>query len=124
MIFLDTHVVVWLFAKERSGFSQSALDYVESNELAISPIVELEVEYLFETNRITTHAPEIIDYLSRTIQLQVEELDFKAIARRATGLKWTRDPFDRIITAHADYCDAKLLTKDRRIHEHYPHAVW
>lgn len=124
MLFLDTHVVVWLYAKERDQFSQSSLDHIESNELAVSPIVELEIEYLFETNRITTHAPEMIDYLARVIQLRVDDLDFRAISHRAAGLKWTRDPVDRLITAHADCHEAQLLTRDGRIHEHYPHAVW
>ena len=37
---------------------------------------------------------------------------------------WTRDTFDRLIVAQAKTRDASLLTKDRTILEHYPHAVW
>ena len=40
------------------------------------------------------------------------------------GVKWTRDPFDRIITAQAELCGAKLLTKDRTIHNYYVNAAW
>ncbi|MCF7950382.1 MAG: hypothetical protein K9L57_01970 [Spirochaetaceae bacterium] len=38
--------------------------------------------------------------------------------------KWTRDPFDRLITAQADIQAASLLTKDGTIRTHYPKAVW
>ena len=39
-------------------------------------------------------------------------------------MKWTRDPFDRLITAQAAVDDSPLLTKDDTIHTYYPKAVW
>ena len=39
-------------------------------------------------------------------------------------MKWTRDPFDRLITAQAALDDSPLLTKDDTIHTYYPEAVW
>ncbi|MEW6429296.1 MAG: hypothetical protein AB1568_14815 [Thermodesulfobacteriota bacterium] len=35
---------------------------------------------------------------------------------------WTRDPFDRIITATAAAREATLLTRDESIRNHYPKA--
>jgi len=67
---------------------------------------------------------DIIEYLSRAVQLKEDSSPFAQIVERATRVKWTRDPVDRILTAHADLLDAQLLTKDRRIHSHYANAVW
>jgi PIN domain nuclease of toxin-antitoxin system len=42
----------------------------------------------------------------------------------AAGLTWTRDPFDRLIAAHAILSGAPLLTADRRILANLPQATW
>ena len=63
MIYLDSHLVVWLYQKEFSLISRKAIDMLENNELSISPIIMLELEYLYEVGRIKEHAQIIIDYL-------------------------------------------------------------
>lgn len=45
-------------------------------------------------------------------------------AHAAAGLTWTRDPFDRMIAAHAIVADTPLLTADRTILDHLPLASW
>lgn len=42
----------------------------------------------------------------------------------AGGFTWTRDPFDRTITAQAARVGAFLLTRDETIRRHYAAAVW
>ena len=42
----------------------------------------------------------------------------------ARDFGWTRDPFDRIITAQADLEKATLITKDATIRAHYSRAMW
>ena len=49
---------------------------------------------------------------------------FSSVVTKALGLKWTRDPFDRLITSQAAIDDSKLLTKDTIIHTYYAEAVW
>ena len=39
-------------------------------------------------------------------------------------MKWTRDPFDRMIAAHAITHDHDLLTKDESILAHCKNAFW
>jgi len=47
MTYLDTHVILWLFARKGEGLSVRALTLIESEtELVISPMVLLELEYL------------------------------------------------------------------------------
>ena len=123
-MYLDTHVVVWLYEKDEQRISPLARELIESSDLLVSPMVLLEVEYLFDTGRINAKAAEVYDYLHDTIELDVCAKPFAAVARKSIGMKWTRDPFDRLITAQAAVDDSRLLTKDDTIHTYYPEAVW
>lgn len=37
---------------------------------------------------------------------------------------WTRDVFDRLITAEADSLSLAIITKDKSIQENYRRAIW
>lgn len=124
MLFLDTHAIVWLYQKDLEQFSQGGLSSLEKESLYVSPAVMLELEYLFEIKRITEHGTTITNYLSEKIGIETDAVSFLPIAERAMKLKWTRDPFDRLITAQANFHSAGLLTKDRSILDHYSHAFW
>jgi len=124
MIFLDTHAVVWLYQKELRLFSAEALIRLEKEQLLVSPAVMLELEYLFEIGRITIHAVEIVDYLVETIGLEIDPISFLPIVEKSLALKWAKDPFDRLLTAHADFRQAVLLTKDKKITANYPRTFW
>ena len=124
MIYLDTHAVIWLFAKNLNGFSPQGKKLIDSEELYISPMVELEIEYLFEIDKIKERSSIIIGYLGEKIGLKVSDTAFSLIIDTARKMKWTRNPFDRIITAQASAQDAVLLTKDRIIQKNYGKAFW
>ena len=124
MIYLDTHVVVWLYLKDKSKFTLPLLTLIDKEELLISPMVELELEFLFEIDRINERAETILAYLNDKTGLKKCEDSFPRIIQQATSMKWTRDPFDRIITAHAAVHDSILITKDRQIRKNYSKAVW
>ena len=51
MIYLDTHVVVWLFLGDLTRLSQAAKTAISTHPIAISPIVTLELTYLHEIGR-------------------------------------------------------------------------
>jgi len=122
--YLDTHVVAWLFAGEAERLSAAARAAIESDELLVSPAVVLELQYLYETKRVSTAAEVVIDDLGRRIGLQVCDLPFIDVVRRALALSWTRDPFDRLIVAQAAVRQAPLVTKDRTIRRRYRAGVW
>ncbi len=123
-MYLDTHVVIWLYQKDEQRISRLGRELIESSDLLVSPMVLLELEYLFETGRTSARAAEVYDYLHHTIQIGVCSKPFAAVARKSIGMKWTRDPFDRLITAQAALDESPLLTKDDTIRAHYPEAVW
>ena len=124
LIYLDTHVVVWLYAGRMDLLSERAMESVQKRNLVYSPIVRLELQYLLETDRISKKPDQILDALSVDIGLHPDHSDFSIIIGRALRLNWTRDPFDRIITAQASVNRAPLITKDQTIIGNYTKAFW
>ena len=124
LIYLDTHVVAWLFAGEGTLLSRTAKQAIESHDLLISPASLLELECLFETKRTTTPGAAVVEDLRSRIGLRLCDLPFPDVARAALGQPWTRDPFDRLIVAQAAVRATPLLTKDRVIRRSYRPALW
>jgi PIN domain nuclease of toxin-antitoxin system len=120
MYFLDTHIVVWLFQRSLELLSPRSIKAIEDNDMYISPIVSLELEYLYEIGRIRDDSKTIIEYLKEKIGLNIDNAGFEGVINAALKEKWTRDPFDRIIVSHSKYRKAYLISKDERIAENYP----
>jgi PIN domain nuclease of toxin-antitoxin system len=124
MIHLDTHVVVWLYAGDLSRFPAGARKRLEHDELRISPLVALELEYLHEIGRIAEGASPVLQDLARMVGLAQDDKSLADVVAAARGLVWTRDPFDRLIVGNAIAAKANLMTKDQTIRKHYRQAVW
>jgi PIN domain nuclease of toxin-antitoxin system len=103
---------------------KSARKLLDEESPCVSPIVELELTYLYEVGRVTKPASAPLDELRRRIGLEVAEVPASELVHAAMGLSWTRDPFDRLIAAHAIVADAPLITADRTMLEHLPQATW
>jgi PIN domain nuclease of toxin-antitoxin system len=95
----------------------------EEDDLRISPMVLLELEYLHEIKRIKISARRIVDSLAAEIGLKICDASFADVARKALDERWTRDPFDRLILAQARLQGARLVTKDRLLRSRYAHAL-
>ena len=125
LIYLDTHVAVWLYALGAQSLSTAAAELIEeSDDLRISPMARLELQYLHEIGRVTEPAAAVVDALNTALGLVVCGAPLPAVVGEAERLGWTRDPFDRLIVAQAALHDAPLVTKDEVLHEHYSAAVW
>ena len=124
MIYLDTHVVVWIYAGELHKLSKAAAEQIQREDLRISPAVILELEFLHEIHRLKRTAAAMVTTLAKDVGLQVCDLPFVTVAENAAEQKWVRDPFDRLIVGHASANDAPLVTKDEKIRKHYRRAVW
>jgi PIN domain nuclease of toxin-antitoxin system len=121
--YLDTHVVVWIY--EGAGrLSRAALGRVQNDALFISPAVILELQFLYEIRRLSLTGPKLVAALADDIGLKVCQLEFQSVVDSALGESWLRDPFDRLIVAHAAANDAPLITKNKKIRRHYKRAVW
>jgi PIN domain nuclease of toxin-antitoxin system len=125
MIYLDTHVILWMYARGGKGLSARAKHLIENDrDILISPMVLLELDYLHEVGQTTLASTPVYNYLHQRIDLQVCKKAFADVIRTASQHSWTRDPFDRIITAQAAIDNNSLITKDKIIREHYEHAIW
>ncbi len=124
MIFLDTHVIVWLYAGMVDKLSKTAIDHIENNNLMISQLVRLELQYLYEIGRLTVTPDIVIAELGRTVGLKMSEGLTGRIFDYAVESGWTRDVFDRLIVAEADACEVVLVSKDGNIRDQYARAVW
>ena len=124
MIYLDTHVVAWLYAGLVDYLDSDAKQLINKETLLISPMVVLELEYLYETGRTSDPGEVVYQDLRKRTGLGICGKAFGEIVFLAGRQKWTRDPFDRIIVAQAALESNILITKDRLIRKHYPHALW
>jgi PIN domain nuclease of toxin-antitoxin system len=124
LVHLDTHVVAWLFAGESARLPAPVRRRIQGGPIAISPMVELELQFLFEIGRTNQPGPVVVKNLMDGIGLGVSECPFPAVAAVAAQLSWTRDPFDRVITAQAMAEHATLLTRDKIIRANFRGAVW
>lgn len=123
LTFLDTHIVVWLYAGEVERLSPAAAEAIEQGWLTVSPMVELELQFLHEIGRIGVDARTVLQGLS-VLPVHVDDTPFAAVARAAQPLSWTRDPFDRLIVAQAQASGGWLVSKDERIRQHFPRTLW
>jgi PIN domain nuclease of toxin-antitoxin system len=124
LIYLDTHVVVWLYAGQVERLSDQARELINENQLCLSAVVRLELQYLYEIQRVTVEANEILLDLSDRIGLKICDTGLNTIVGGALELSWTRDPFDRIIVANAALDNNILVTKDQTILGNYGNARW
>ena len=124
MIFLDTHVVIWLYSGQLELFNPKVLKLINTEQVCISHIVKLEIQYLYEIKRVKYEPGLIIDTLVDEIGLMYSDNNFESIVRQAIHLSFTRDPFDRIIVSDASINNSKLISKDRNIKKHYINTIW
>jgi PIN domain nuclease of toxin-antitoxin system len=121
---LDTNAVIWLYEGDLDRFTKETKLVLEQNDLFVSPFVKLELQYLFEVEKIRISADKIFQSLYDSIGVQIQNVPLTVLIEAALHESWTRDPFDRLITAHSRLENAFLITKDKFIRAHYSKAIW
>jgi PIN domain nuclease of toxin-antitoxin system len=124
-VYLDTNVVVWLAQGTLQRISRRAKSALEQGTLLMSPMVLIELEYLYELHRIKLPARDVQLKVEHEIGVRVCDLPFPSVASAALDEKWTRDPFDRMIVAQAKANGlAPLVSADEEIKKNYPRTAW
>lgn len=123
-LFLDTHAAVFLWEGRVEAFGAAAVDAMEWSALFVSPMVRIEMQFLWEVGKLRVQAGEILGALAAERGLIEAGDPIQAVVGRAMALNWTRDLFDRMIVATALLHRAPLVTRDGRIREHYELAIW
>ena len=123
-VYLDTHAVIWLYTKELNRFSKNTLEILRNNYLLISPMVKLELQYLYDKKRVNAPPDQVINSLKQVIHLKICQKNWLNVVNVALTCDFTRDAFDRLIMAHAMLDNSILISKDTNLTEHYTNCVW
>jgi PIN domain nuclease of toxin-antitoxin system len=125
LVYLDTHIVAWLYAGLLDKFTPIAKAGIEDNNIVISQFVRLELQYLYEIGRIKIKPDKIIRNLASEIGLKISKCPLKNIIEEALKINWTRDVFDRLLVAETIRDHSLLLiTADKKIREKFTQALW
>ncbi|MEQ7155560.1 type II toxin-antitoxin system VapC family toxin [Brevundimonas aurifodinae] len=123
-VHLDTNVLLWLSQGRLRSLGEKACRLAVRQPWVISPMVVLELEILHEIGRIKAGPDQVLAATREYGTLRVSDLPLSDVVREACDLSWTRDPIDRLVTAHAIADGTKLLTADKTILTHFADAVW
>ena len=123
-VYLDTHAVIWLYTKELNRFSKNTLEILRNNYLLISPMVKLELQYLYDKKHVNAPPDQVINSLKQVIHLKICQKNWLNVVNVALTCDFTRDAFDRLIVAHAMLDNSILISKDTNLTEHYTNCVW
>jgi PIN domain nuclease of toxin-antitoxin system len=110
MILLDTNAVIWLDQKHRRARPLLR----ERRRLYISPASLLELQFLEEAGRLRLRSGAM-ESIAADDRWMLDDPPAASWFQRAVQLTWTRDPFDRLIVAHAEIRRWRLATADRRL---------
>lgn len=116
LILLDTNAVLWLLSGHRRAAPLAEL----GSRLFLSPVSLLELGLLAEVGRIRTLPGRSLTEVGDDSRWQLDNPDCEVLFRNALPLDWTRDPFDRLLVAHANLRRWRLATGDRTLIERLP----
>jgi PIN domain nuclease of toxin-antitoxin system len=123
--YLDTNALLWLSDGSLVGLSPRIDRLLEEANLLFSPMVLLELEFLYEIQRSKRPARDIQRKVEQELSVRLCDLPYSTVASAALEEKWTRDPFDRLIVANAKANGfAWLISADEKMRKHYPRTVW
>lgn len=112
MILLDTNALIWLLQGHRRARTLEG-----QPRLHISPASLLEIQVLLEVGRLAMADGGSVEAVAADPRWALDEPRSGAWFAQAMELGWTRDPFDRLIVAHARLRRWKLATGDAALLE-------
>ena len=115
VILLDTNALIWL----EQGHERTRRLTGGSKRLYLSPAMLLELQFLLEAGKIRLRGTGVPDLVTRGPWL-LDDPPAAAWFDAALDLSWTRDPFDRLLVAHARLRGWPLATGDAALLERLP----
>ncbi len=113
VILLDTNALLWIHAKHR----RAAPLFRTAQRLYLSPASLLELQLLIESGRVREKPGARISSIAGDDRWILDDPSSAAWFERAVAESWTRDPFDRLLVAHARLRGWRLATGDGRLLE-------
>ena len=113
MILLDTNAILWML----TGHGRSAPLSRTGARLFVSPVSLLELSFLREVGKLKIQRDSSLMEVVEDDRWQLDNPSSEALFRAALPLSWTRDPFDRLLVAHASHRRWRFATGDSHILE-------
>jgi PIN domain nuclease of toxin-antitoxin system len=107
VILLDTNAVIWALQQHRR-----ARPLADRPRLQISPATLLELQFLLEAGRLALPSGASPVAVVNDRRWLLDEPPSGRWFQQAMEIGWTRDPFDRLLVAHARIRGWKLATGD------------
>jgi len=108
VILLDTNALIWL----EQGHARARKLAAVKQRLYVSPASVLELQFLAEAGRLRVRGGAGIADLVEHGPWLLDDPPSVDWFDTALGLGWTRDPFDRLLVAHAQLRGWRLATGD------------
>ena len=113
MILLDTNAILYLATGHRRARPLVAF----AGRLRASPVSLFELQMLSELDKLRWRRPDIRRAFDDDPRWVVDDPTIASLVGQALTLGWTRDPFDRLLVAHARLRGFRLATSDTVILE-------
>ncbi len=107
VILLDTHAAIWLVQDHRR-----AKPLKRYPRIYFSPASTLEIQFLAEIGKLRLKEGQSPTALAEDDRWRLDEPPPAKWFAAACELIWTRDPFDRLLAAHARVRGWRLATAD------------
>jgi PIN domain nuclease of toxin-antitoxin system len=118
---IDTHFLLWIAVDDpRLDAFPWLKDYAP---WGVSPVSFLEVAFLHEIGKLQVDMEAFQSAVGADDRFRIDEVPLLNLISRALPLSWTRDPFDRLLSAHSTARRTPLCTMDRMIRRHHRYLV-
>lgn len=114
VILLDTNALIWVHRRD----ARVAALIARGTRLHVSPASLLELQFLLEAGRVRLRGGALVTELAAAERWVLDDPPSAAWFEAAIGVGWTRDPFDRLLVAHARVRKWRLATADSGLIEH------
>jgi PIN domain nuclease of toxin-antitoxin system len=114
LILLDTNALLWL----HRGHPRARRLTRAAGKLYVSPASVLELQLLVEVRRLRLTPRASVGDLVKDERWVLDDPPAARWFERALAGGWTRDPFDRLLVAHAELRGWRLATGDTAILAH------
>jgi PIN domain nuclease of toxin-antitoxin system len=112
VILLDTNALIWINA----AHARSRPLLQRRDRLYVSPASVLELQFLHESGKVRL-LNQSVEWVVHDDRWLMDDPPAGSWFLHAAGIGWTRDPFDRLLVAHAQLRRWRLATADARILE-------
>lgn len=126
-VLLDTHVLLWAVgAPQRLSRRARELIMDESTELEVSAASAWEVATKHRLGKLPQAEPLLAqwDDVLHRLRAEPRPVEHRHAIRAGRYRQVHRDPFDRLLAAHAELADLPLVTKDPAFADFPIATIW